>query len=104
MAYFCLTLLKNRARGKKREKLNNAAKKYAIQPDVLKKLGKLSSEKGDEETARKVSSSNLDALTIKEIAWINAVIKMFIRRIGEYEYDPTASLSMIKMADLPPLY
>jgi hypothetical protein len=97
MAYFCLTLLEARAGSR-----GNAASKYAIEIDVLGKLGEPTSTRGDEKIARKANP--LDNLKNEEKTWINAAIKMVIRRIGEYEYDPTASLPMIKMADLPPLY
>jgi hypothetical protein len=97
MAYFCLTLLETRAGSR-----GNAASKYAIEIDVLRKLGELTSTRRDEKITRKANP--LDSLKNEEKTWINAAIKMIIRRIGEYEYDPTASLLMIKMADLPPLY
>jgi hypothetical protein len=48
MAYACLTLLE-----KGNRKL--AAKHYAIHNDVLRKLGELTSTRGDNATARKIS-------------------------------------------------
>ncbi len=52
MAYFCLTLLEARAGSR-----GNAASKYAIEIDVLGKLGELTSTRGDEKIARKANLS-----------------------------------------------
>jgi acyl-CoA synthetase (AMP-forming)/AMP-acid ligase II len=48
MGYACLTVLKGSARGR-----DKAAKRYAISETVLRRLAQLTTEIGDEETARK---------------------------------------------------
>lgn len=53
MAYFVLTLLVSAAGGRQ-----NAARSFQIDAQVLGTIGKLSSTKGDESTARKASAGN----------------------------------------------
>jgi hypothetical protein len=62
MAYFCLTIVQNKAGGRK-----SAAKLFLIQEKILFKLGDLTSNKGDAETARKApKKGNITALSEKE--------------------------------------
>jgi hypothetical protein len=97
MAYFCLTWLE--ARAGCREK---AVKVYRIDFAVLSKLGELTANKGDKETARKTKDAKTFApLTKKEIRWIEAAIKAIIRRVGEIDTTPSAPI--ITMDDLPKL-
>ena len=101
MAFFCLTVLEE-STGGGHNKRQQAAQRYGIDADVLAKLGELTSELGDERTARKFKSGgrpHSDA----EKAWIIAVVKMIIRRAGEYAHDPTAPRETVTMTDLPPL-
>src|SRR4029077_20727896 len=51
MAYFCLTVVLSAAGD--RNRLRNAAKIFGIKEDVLRKLGDLTSNRGDRTTARK---------------------------------------------------
>jgi hypothetical protein len=91
MAYSCLARLEFRARshppkGKRRER---AANMYRIHVDVLDKLGELSTNLGDEVEARKLTpQSELRPPTDKEVTWIEAALRLIIRRAGEYAADP----------------
>jgi len=97
MAYFCLTVLEKKAGTRKK-----AEKAYRIDYDVLDKLGELTSTKGDKETARKTNDAKTFApLTKTETMWIEATLKAIIRRVGEIDTNPSAS--MITMNDLPKL-
>jgi hypothetical protein len=99
MAYACLTLLEASTGGR-----NRAAKRYSIEIDVLRALGRLTSSIGDTETARKFKGlSERRPHTGAEKAWIDAAVKALIRRVGEWAFDPGASLPQITMSDLPKL-
>jgi hypothetical protein len=100
-AYFCLTVLQRRVGGGKHE----AADEFVIHVDVLRKVGFLTSDQvGDERTARKLSQkSTLRPHTGSELAWLQAAVRMMIRRLGEHDYNPSATLPTITMADLPSL-
>lgn len=95
MAYFCLTLIETRAGGRK-----EAEKLHRIHIDVLSKLGNLTANSGDENTARKIrKTSTLVPVTKAETRWIEAAIKAIIRRVGEI--NSNTSLQIITMSDLP---
>lgn len=99
-AYFCLTLLERLA-GNRRD----AACMFGIHPKVLSEMGRLTSDQvGDGQTARKLSrKSTLTPHTGDEVSWLQAALRAMIRRVGEHDFDPAATLPTIKMADLPPL-
>lgn len=95
MAYFVLTLLESTAGGRQ-----IAAQSFQIEPDVLGTMGRLSSTKGDESTARKVGRSKqfLD-LSPAEKQWLEEAVRCVIRRLGEHASG--AQLTPIKLSDLP---
>ena len=98
MAYFCLTLIENKAGGKNKRKL--AGKLFRIKKPILDRLGDLTANKGNAETARKVpDKGSITALNEKEKKWIKAVVKIFIQRMGELANIQTAKF--ITMTDLP---
>ena len=105
MAYFCLTVVEKSVAllTKKKGRANRpcASSTYGIEPGILDNLGALTSERGDERTARK--AHEMESLTPIEENWIREVLIAIIRRLGEYAKDPNAMRSVIKMADLPPL-
>jgi hypothetical protein len=69
---------------------------------VLDKLGELTSEVGDELSARKFdATSTKRPHTPAEQVWILEIVKLLITRVGEYEFDPAAPLKLITLADLP---
>lgn len=96
MAYFCLTVLTANGGG-----LPEAAAKYNIGERVLRKLGELTSVRGDPRTARKMTTPATPPLSGAEDAWIQETIKRIIWRVGDQR--SLASLPPITMADLPPL-
>jgi hypothetical protein len=97
MAFFCLSVIEANARGR-----TQAARKYGIHEDILKRLGELTSARGDEKTARKFAGySTHSPLTQVEIAWVESAVKAIIRRLGEY--SSTTSLPEIHMCNLPNL-
>ena len=93
--YFCLTyfdkfLCKSRAK---------ALEKFKISHKIFTELSKVTSNKGDAISARECISNMFEPLTEKDNLFIEACIRMFIHRLGEYAAG--AKLSEITMADLP---
>lgn len=99
MAYMCLTVLEVSAGSRK-----DAGKLYGVDMKVLNKLGDLTSNVGDQQTARKVPrGGSLRPHTPAEIAWVKAVIERLIRRVGEYTFDPNSARATLGMVDFPNL-
>lgn len=94
MAYFCETVLETVAGGR-----NEAAKAFAVDVEVLRKVGELTSTRGDYTIARK-ACSNLP-LSGHEAAWLEAAVKEIIIRVGDCR--DCERLLTITLADLPPL-
>ncbi len=72
MAYFCLTVVESAAGGCNRR--SNAATTFGIEEHVLRKLGEVTSNRGDRASARKAHSS-AGLLTHREREWIEAAVK-----------------------------
>lgn len=103
MAYMCLTVLEA-STGKKRRSRKAAAERYGVHPDVLDKLGELTSERGDASTARKVTPGRaLQPLSDVEARWVKEVIVALIRRVGEWEANRNAQRPQVTMKDFPKL-
>lgn len=106
MAYSCLTRLEYRARnsparGNKRMK---TASMYRIDYEVLHRLGDLTNTLGDEVEARKLTpQSQLRAPTAQEVRWIEATLRLLIRRAGQYAADPHREWPQLTIGDLPEL-
>jgi len=99
MAYACLTTLEASAGGRTR-----AVEQYGIGLSVLRKLGYLATQVGDEATARKFTElRERRPHTGSERAWVEAAVKALIRRAGEWASDPQVPHRKITMADLPRL-
>ncbi len=96
MAYFCLTVLEANAGSRA-----SAAVAYGIEKAVLGKMGQLTSGRGDRLSARKATAGPAQPLTGPERAWLEAVLKALIWRLGDTR-DVTA-LPLITLADLPAL-
>ena len=95
MAYFVLTLFESAA-GSRRD----AASTFAVDYDVLDMLGRLSSTRGDPETARKApKGAPFTELSGAESHWVEQAVRRLIVRLGEHASG--ASLSQIAMRDLP---
>jgi hypothetical protein len=76
-AYYCLTVVERSAGGRM-----EAAKKYNIDPLVLRKLGELTSAKGDSRTARKALRPGSSPLTKTDERWIGYAIKSIVFQMG----------------------
>ena len=88
MAYFCLTLLE---RGDRKA----AAQAYNIDYSLLRKLGELTSTRGDNATARKATVTK--QLSGDEKSWIEQAIKSIIRHIAE------GRATKLLLSSLPPV-
>lgn len=98
MAYFCLTVAELDAGGGR----GRVCAKYQIDKLVRSKLGDLTSDAGDSTEARKRSAKSTgQPLTGAEKAWIEAVLKELMLRMGEY--DPSQPKLLLTMNDLPSL-
>lgn len=100
MAYYCLTVFRELAPaeggGNKRERSGRA---FRVDPDVLSKLGDLTANYGDEDTARK--SPSMRSLTPEETNWVATTVRELINRVGEVAASPFSRLSQITMLTLP---
>ena len=105
MAYYCLTVLEDAAKGakykgKKREK---AARQFKIELAVLDCIGHLCAEKGGD-IARKAQGAP-SKFTPEEKRFLELVIPVIIRRVAQIEagWDaPTLSLANYVERSLPP--
>jgi hypothetical protein len=96
MAYFCLTVMEHYAGGGKA----GFCSKYQVDRTVRDTLGDLTSDRGTPTEARKMTGGA--PITDKERAWIDAAVKAFIRRMGEY--DPNNPFpKILGMSELPSL-
>lgn len=97
MAYACLTFLEKSAVNRRA-----AAKQYNIDEEIFRKIGEISSTRGDNLTARKFEKEGIERpLSHGEAIWVEAAIKALIRQVGETHSNnlpPT-----LKMCDLPPI-
>lgn len=95
-AYCCLTFLQGKSGGRKA-----AVSLFRIDLEVLQTLADLTHEKGGAE-ARKAAGMG-DGFSPNERNWIEAAMKLLIRRAAETAHDPAAPLPQITMRDLPNL-
>jgi hypothetical protein len=95
MAYFVLTLVESIA-GDRRK----AAPFFKIEAEFLRTIGRLSTTKGDPDTARKARSGvQFQELTGAERQWLEKAIALVIRQLGERASG--VPLSPIRLTDLP---
>jgi hypothetical protein len=92
MAYYCLTVFHGtEARG-------------TVSENVVSRLSYLSTMVGEPHTLRKrQDGQELRPHTPAEVAWMEAVVKRLIQRVGEWAADPNASWPLITMKDFPGL-
>jgi hypothetical protein len=95
MAYAVLTLLESLAGGR-----HEAAATFHIDRIVLDTIGRLSSTKGDSDSARKFTQGGqVQPLTGMESAWLEAAIRRVVRRMGEHAAG--VQLTQLAMSELP---
>ncbi|WP_340392471.1 hypothetical protein [Paenibacillus sp. FSL E2-0190] len=80
MAYFCLSYIEKLAGNR-----HKVPHKYGVNLEDLKRLGDLTSARGDKLSARKGIRNTFLPLTDDEKVWVEDFVKILIRRIGEYE-------------------
>ncbi|WP_156955109.1 hypothetical protein [Polaromonas glacialis] len=95
MAYFVLTMIEIPAGGRR-----PAATTLNIEEDVLRKIGELTSTRGDRLTARKRSNTELP-LEAQEQVWLEAAVKKLILQVGRSAAGPAHT--RLSLADLPDL-
>ena len=95
MAYFVLTVLEDEANGRK-----NAALMFKISLSILNKIGELTSEKGDDYSARKAKAIQ-ENLTPNEKQWLEKATRMIIYQIGKHA--SAKPYNQLTMSDLPQL-
>lgn len=101
LGYFALTVVE--ASVGPGDARRRAAQRYAVDYDVLRHLGYLTSEVGDADTARKWGRTAARPHTAAERQWIETLVLKLIERLGEHAADPSAPLKPIRMEDLPAL-
>jgi hypothetical protein len=95
-ADFCLTCLGTASGGRKQ-----ISERYLIHEKVLKKIGELAATKGGRE-ARKGEGISKE-FTDKERGWLEAAMKLLIRRAAEVTFNQGQVLAQITLKDLPSL-
>ena len=98
VAQFCLTMLEKLAGNR-----SKVPKKFAIEKEVLSKVGSLAANKGGHASARKAKGIN-EELSLEETRFLKSAIKVFIRRVGEEAHTPGGPFRYITMNDFPELH
>jgi hypothetical protein len=95
MAYFCFTVITYRYGSR-----SAASKALSIDEAVLKKLSELSTNRGDNSMARKMTAE-LTPLTPEVTQWLEAIVRALIRRVGEIASGhPPVQLTMAQLPRL----
>jgi len=95
MAYFVLTAVETPAGGRK-----PAAKALNVEEELLRKIGELSSTRGDSLSARKHAGS-IVPLKSNEHVWLEKAIEKLIVQVGRSRTGPPSQ--RLTLSDLPPL-
>lgn len=86
MAYMCLAIFELSAGGRRQ-----ASKRYKISKSILKRLSMLCASEMEQVPM---------TLTPQEENWVVDVVKILIKRAGEWAYDPTASFEKVTLENL----
>ena len=92
----CLTVLEKAAGGR-----TAAAVKFGVSSQVLKKMGRLTSEHGGLEARKSIGFTA--PFSSSEREWLEAAVKRLIRRAAEVAHDPSNPRPPITMANLQQL-
>lgn len=95
MAYFVLTVVQSVAGNRQ-----SAARIFEIDSAVLGTIGRLTSTKGDESTARKAGPGvQFQELSGAEKQWLDEAVRRVIHRLGQHVSG--TRLALVSMRDLP---
>lgn len=95
MAYFVLTVLEGHFDGR-----HNIGKALHVSRAVITTVARISSERGDYDSARKAVGDGVP-LSSKEKIWLRAAVATLIHRLAEHEAGHTSGL--LDMTALPSL-
>ncbi len=98
MAYFCLTFVEKIAFDDRKD----AAAHLKISANVLQKLRYLANV-GDLQSARKADIQELRPHSTAETEWMDHAVRVLIRRMAQYSFNPAFPGEAITLADLPSL-
>jgi hypothetical protein len=108
-AYWALTMLEGAPAAAVRSRPGHISKKrqracdfFNIDPDVLNKLGELTSTKGGDNEARKAEGRPVP-LSPAERRWVEAAFRELVRRVAQRAHYGAQPPHKLMMADLPPL-
>lgn len=98
MAYYCLTELEEKIEPRKPRKTgsskrNRIGQELGIDPEVLNRVGELSSEYEDDEVGRKAGTKK--KLSESERRWLKKAVMLLIRRLAEHERNPNGVFDQI---------
>lgn len=82
MAYYCLTALEAITGKSRNDQRSSAAATFAVNIEVLNRLGDLVSEVGDDRERRKAHAKHRRPYTATEKEWIERVVLALIERVG----------------------
>lgn len=100
MACACETFFL-RSTGKKKDTFDIAEKMFKIDAQILRNLSNIAAKRGGPTQARKFDwDATMIDLTDEELNWVEATVRILIRRKAEYDADPSAMLKQITMADI----
>lgn len=100
MSYFCLTVIEARSSKNASNKRKSAANNCCLDYDILDKIGKFSSTRGDSNSSRKFNPSQKE-LTSNEQTWLDSAIRHITTQLAAV--DAGKKPNKLKMSDLPHL-
>jgi len=105
MAYFCLTFVeRNTPTSVGVNRRQAVSIRYALKLEILHALGNIVSDVGDNIAGRKATHRpNHRDLNQPERRFVEEVVRMLIRRVGEYQTAPGTPFQLLTQADFPAL-
>lgn len=101
-AYFCCTMLKYRFPGNYNDKLKAAARAFNVSSKVLTTVNNLSSQKGGIGGSRKAEGIAAELQPLEK-QFLEAAVKVMIRRVAEVAYSGSPPAEQITKSHLPTL-
>ena len=100
LAYFCYTMVTYKFPGNANQRLQSAALTLNISSSVLKTVNRLAATKGGSSASRKAEGV-VSELSPEEISYLEAAVKIMIRRVAEVAFSGMAPAHQITQVDLP---